>query len=126
MQIYIKVTDVDGRGLYAVQDLQAHKILFTCELLVLSERDTEVVNQTELQFYTFKFNEKQDCLVLGHGELFNHSSAPNVGYKLMDFDGRRVMAFYLLRDVSQNEQLYIDYNADVAVDTGAYKINLVG
>jgi SET domain-containing protein len=58
--------------------------------------------------------------------LFNHSDQPNVGYKLIDYDGRRVMAFYTLTNIDRDAQLYIDYNADVAVDVSQYKTNLVG
>lgn len=115
-----------GRGLQASQDLRAGQLLFTAELLVLNAADTIKVNETDLQFYTFKYNETQDCLVLGDGELFNHSDKPNVGYKLMKWGGigRLVMAFYVLENVRKGDQLFIDYNADVAVDTSKYKVNL--
>lgn len=117
---YLKMHETMGRGLFAMQDIPAQRVLFTAELLVLSEVDTVTVNTTDLQYYTFKYNEKQDCLVLGDGEIFNHSDTPNVGYKLIDFDGRKVMAFYTLRDVVPHEQLFIDYNADVVVSVQDY------
>lgn len=124
---YLTTTKEFGRGLYAAYDLRAGKILFTAELLVLSKADTLAVNKTDLQYYTFKFNEEQDCLVLGDGEIFNHSEVPNIGYKLLDFDGRKIMAFYTLSDVPQGSQLMIDYAADVKVDTSSYvDKNLVG
>ena len=120
MKHYIKHTPEMGRGLYAVQDLQAGKILFTCEVIPLSEGDTQTIAQTELQFYTFKYNDKQDCLVLGDGELFNHSDEANIGYKLIDFDGRRVMAFYTLADISRDAQLFTNYAQDVQVEVTEY------
>jgi SET domain-containing protein len=127
MNYYLKNTEVMGRGLYAANDIQEDKIIFTAELLVLSEQDTVTVNTTDLQYYTFKYNEKQDCLVLGDGEIFNHDDAPNTAYKLIDFDGRKVMAFYTLRPVLQHEQLFIDYNADIKVNVGQYMgKNLIG
>lgn len=116
----LKVTPEMGRGLYAREDLLPNTLLFTAELLVLSEYDTSKVGETDLKYYTFKYNDKQDCLVLGDGEIFNHSDSPNVNYKLIDFDGRKVMAFHTIRKVVQGEQLFIDYNADIKVNTKDY------
>jgi SET domain-containing protein len=124
LNYYINTSPEMGRGLYAAQDLQQNRILFTAELLVLSENDTIKVNETDLKWYTFKYTDKQDCLVLGDGEIFNHSDMPNVGYRLIDYDDRQVMAFYLLRDVSTGSQLFIDYGADIAVDTSKYTVNM--
>jgi hypothetical protein len=116
----IKFTEVDGRGLYASQNFMPDKLITQCELLVLSAEDTLKVNETSLQYYTFKFNETQDCLVLGNAELFNHSDEANVRYELEDFDGRKVMRFYSTKLISINEQLYINYNQDVNVSVDSY------
>lgn len=118
---YLKSTEEMGRGLYAaIGGIQEGKILFQAELLVLSEQDTKVVNTTDLQYYTFKYSETQDCLVLGDGEIFNHSDTPNIGYKLENYQGRKVMVFYALTNIEHGEQLFIDYNADTKVNTTSY------
>jgi SET domain-containing protein len=125
MDYYIKTTPEMGRGLYSVSGFEPHKILFTAELLVLSEQDTKTVNTTDLKYYVFKYNETQDCLVLGDAELFNHDISPNIGYKLMDFDDRKVMCFYTLRQIKEHEQLFIDYAADEKVNVDNYTINMI-
>lgn len=126
MNYVIKTYPEMGRGLEALHDLQTGEVLFTAELLILSPADTIKVNETDLQYYTFKYNDTQDCLVLGDGEIFNHSDTPSIGYKLIDWgaQGRKVMVFYALRDVRAGEQLFIDYNADVTVDVSKYTVNL--
>ena len=124
MEYYIKFTQDMGRGLYAFTDLEKGKVLFQAEVLVLSANDTIKVNQTDLQYYTFKFNETQDCLVLGDAELFNHDNSPNVGYTLQEHDGRKVMVFYMLKDVDKDMQLFINYSADCAVNVSNYTVNL--
>jgi SET domain-containing protein len=113
MQYFIKQCEQYGRGLYAATDLQGNKILFSAELLVLSEQDTRTVASTELRDYVFTFDERRDCLVLGDGELFNHSDVPNVGYKLGKHAERTVMYFYTLVDVTAGSQLFIDYKKDL-------------
>ena len=123
---HIKVEAATGRGLYANYDLRAGMVIASEELLVLSSFDTPFVNGTDLKYYTFKFDMLQDCLVLGDGELYNHSDDPNVGYKLCDHDGRKVMTFFTLKEVKTGEQLFIDYTDDEKVDTKKYVVNLIG
>ena len=123
---HIKVEAATGRGLYANYDLRAGMVIASEELLVLSMLDSTLVNITNLQYYTFKFAPLQDCLVLGEGELYNHSRDPNVGYKLCEHDDRKVMTFFTLKEVKTGEQLFIDYTADEKVDTEKYTVNLVG
>lgn len=110
----IKVVPEMGRGVFATKDIPSMSHVETCELLVLSPDDSELLACTELQYYTFTFNEVQDCLVMGNGEMFNHSNTPNVLYKLADLDGRKVMVFATVRPIMAGEQLFIDYNADVS------------
>jgi len=122
----LKVTEQFGRGLYAQKTIETGTVVMQCELLVLTADDTVAVNKTDLQYYTFKFNETQDCLVLGLGEIFNHDDAANVHYALVDFEGRKVMQFTANQPIMEGDQLFIDYAADTKVNADAYTVNLVG
>lgn len=113
MNTYITQSKEMGRELHAKREFKKGDLIFSCEILVLSEADTIKVNQTDLKYYTFTFNDKQDCLVLGDGEIFNHSDTPNVEYDLVDFNDRKLMYFFAIKDIEANEQLFIDYNADI-------------
>lgn len=123
---HIKVEEKTGRGLYANYDLKENVVLAFEELLVLNPDDSAIVNGTDLQYYTFVYNDIQDCLVLGSGELYNHSDNPNVAYRLVENDGRMKMAFFALREIKRGEQLFIDYALDMKVDPTLYTINLMG
>ena len=119
-----------GRGVIAERDIKLGEIITNCELLLLSPEDTIKVNETDLQWYTFTFdkNSKQDCLVLGDGEIFNHDDNANVLYGLIDWNGRKLMRFQASRDINKGEQLFIDYRADVDnVDNvlESYTVNLI-
>ena len=121
---YIAVTPEFGRGLYASDKLLAGETIEVCEVLPLSETDTQTVNTTDLKHYTFKYSDTRDCLVLGCGELFNHSDTPNVKYSLVKRGDRLVMEFKLIKDVYRAEQLFIDYNHDTkAIES--YNVNLI-
>lgn len=123
---HIKTEEKTGRGVYSTFYMAPEQVIAREELLVLNTEDSARVNGTDLQYYTFVFNETQDCLVLGLGELYNHSDDPNVGYKLIDYDGRKVMLFWTLREIKKGEQLFINYTSDMPVDVTKYTKNLVG
>jgi hypothetical protein len=71
MKYVIKQNQEYGRYIESIKTISRGEIVSVCELLVLSQVDTVSVNKTELQYYTFSYNETQDCLVLGDGEIFN-------------------------------------------------------
>jgi SET domain-containing protein len=72
---YIQDTPEFGRGVYANKPLFKGDVVMTCEILLLSSTDTKIINDlTDLKFYTFKYSDNNDCLVLGDGEIFNHAS----------------------------------------------------
>ena len=131
MKYYIDETKKYGRGVYCGLPFRKNELIEECEILALSHKDTITLQNTDLKYYTFKYDESRDCLVLGVGEIFNHSDQPNVGYKLhslSDKEGsRKVMYFYALKDIDEGEQLMIDYTQDVK-DTipEEYKTNLIG
>lgn len=120
----IKVTEVFGRGVYALETIEKGAWIEAAHVLVLSCEDTLKVNQTDLKHYVFSASDDQDCLVLGNGELYNHSDEPNVSYELTWLNDVRVMVFKALRDIDAGEQLFTNYNQDVEVDISSYTINL--
>jgi SET domain-containing protein len=119
----LKTSPEMGRGLYATRQIAQNEIIMKCEILVLSENDTKIVNTTDLQYYTFKFNETQDCLVLGLGEIFNHDENSNVNYELIDFENRKIMVFKASKFIRFGKQLFINYTQDISVNADRYISN---
>ncbi len=107
--INVKRSKEFGRGVYASRTIVKGEVLEVCETIRLSIVDTMRVNETALKFYTFKFSKSSDCLVLGHGELYNHSYSPNCGYTLDDQDR---MVFFALKTIEKGSQVFIDYSQD--------------
>jgi SET domain-containing protein len=123
----VKVTDQYGRGVYATDNIDSGRWIECAEVLALNEADTALVNNTDLKDYTFKFDDKTDCLVLGNGEIYNHAGNPNVSYTLMNINSRFQMVFKAIKDIKVGEQLFIDYNSDVPNSTVEknYSVNLL-
>jgi SET domain-containing protein len=124
---HITYSEQYGREVTSLKLIPKGTIVALCELLVLSEQDTKTVDSTDLKYYVFKYNETQDCLVMGEGEIFNHSDTPNTEYKLVQHEGRSKMQFTALDDIPAGTQLFTDYNADIKVNTNDYvQKNMVG
>ena len=121
MKYIIRITKEFGRGIYAKHDLKAGTVIEIAEVLVLNDRDTRIIDGTDLKFYAFKHDDKRDCLVLGVGELFNHADQANVSYDLKPLNGRMRMFFKTTQDVKKGKQLFIDYLSEIKVDATEYK-----
>jgi len=126
----IQIIEGMGRGIIAERNIKQGEIISDCEILVLSPSDTARVNETDLKCYTFIFdkNTEQDCLVLGDGEIFNHSDDANVLYNLIEWNNRKIMRFQASKDIKKDSQLLIDYRTDVEGLSGIlekYTTNLI-
>lgn len=115
-----------GRGLAILTNIKANTVLAQCELLVFDAKDTIIINSAELGHYMFAYSKDQDCLCLGVGELFNHSDTANVSYSIVDViqdnRARKVLQFVAICDIAAGEQLFINYSADVKINTNEYVV----
>ena len=120
--INITVSKKYGREVTSTKNIKKGTIVEMCELLVLSQQDTKLVNMTDLRYYTFVYDKEtgQDCLVLGSGEIFNHNEKPNVSYAIKEHNGRAMMIFTATKPIKKGKQLFIDYAADSAVKAQEY------
>ncbi len=116
----IKVTAKMGRGLYATKAIKKGQVIAVCEVIVLNAKNAEIVNSSSLQFYTFKYSNTKDCIVLGDGSLFNHDHNENVSYNLVNKGKRKVMVFKALSDIKKGQQLFTNYNQDVDINIKKY------
>lgn len=123
---HIMTTQEFGRGVYALCDIPQGTIIERAHILVLSEADTIAIRNTDLKYYDFNYNDKQACLVLGNGELYNHSDTPNLRYDLVSCGGHERMVFVTTKPVKAGEQLFTNYNQDdTSVNPKDYTVNLI-
>lgn len=126
----VRMTTDMGRGVFAKRDIKAGEVIARCEILVLSTADTATLNETDMRYYLFKYNDVQDCIVLGDGEIFNHTDNENVSYELRvqtdAVSNRQVMEFKAKRNILEDEQMFINYSRDVEVKPETYTVSLVG
>jgi len=101
-----------GRGVFTLEPLEADTLVEISPVIVLSEQDRELVDQTLLHHYIFEWGEdrKQCCVALGYVSVYNHQFNSNCEYE-MDFESQMIR-IKTVRRIEAGEELYINYNGD--------------
>ena len=99
-----------GKGVFALQDIEANTLLEVSPVIVLSEEDTKMIHQTHLHDYYFTWGEdqKQSAIGLGYISIYNHSASPNCLHEC-NFN-QNTISVYSKTNILAGEELTIDYN----------------
>lgn len=108
--LIIKKSPGKGRGVFAGKDFMKGKIIERCHVIVLPQKEIDILDRTKLYDYYFLWGKKLDqaALLLGYGELYNHSYKSNAIFR-RDFK-KNCMVFVSVRDIKKGEEITINYN----------------
>ncbi|MEO5999226.1 MAG: SET domain-containing protein [Chitinophagaceae bacterium] len=108
----IAPTEDMGRGVFTSENLAKETIVEIAPVLVMSEVERRLLDQTLLHDYIFEWghDNKQCCMALGYVPLYNHSYKSNCEYE-MDFDDG-IIRIKTVRFIKKGEELFINYNGD--------------
>ena len=108
--LYVAKADGKGRGIFTKENIRTNTIVEVSPVIVLSQRDRKLVDQTLLHDYIFEWGDsrRQACLALGYVSLYNHSYASNCEYE-MEFD-KGIISIRAVRSIKKGEELFINYN----------------
>ncbi|MBC8524033.1 MAG: SET domain-containing protein-lysine N-methyltransferase [Chlorobium phaeobacteroides] len=102
-------SNVSGRGVFALKNIQNGAIIERCPVLEVDEQD---IGGELLNYVFYGDNEKERLVAMGNGMLFNHSSVPNVAYYLEETPLGPELVIYALRDLRKGEELFYTYGDD--------------
>jgi SET domain-containing protein len=110
--LLVAPTDTMGRGVFTSESIPANTLVEISPVIVLSDGDRKLLDQTKLHDYIFEWGEDlQDCcMALGYIPLYNHSYSSNCEYE-MDFDAH-LISVKTVRNIEAGEELFINYNGD--------------
>lgn len=110
--IFVAKTPTMGRGVFAHADIPADTVIEIAPVIVMSEKDRKLMDQTLLHDYIFEWSEsrKQACMALGYVPLYNHAYRSNCEYE-MNFR-KQIITIKTVRSVKKGEELFINYNGD--------------
>jgi uncharacterized protein len=109
----IKTSENRGRGVYTTRSIKKDVVIEIAPVIVLTEKDRVLIDQTTLYNYIFEWEpngEKLCCMALGTVPLYNHSYASNCEY-FMDYENGQIQV-QTIRDVVAGEELTVNYNGD--------------
>lgn len=110
--LYIADSPGKGKGVFTSEVIEAGTIIEIAPVLVLPERDSELIDKSFLYNYYFLWGDahKNYAICLGYGSLYNHSYEPNCIYETYYEDEK--MHFITRRDIAAGEELTVNYNWD--------------
>ena len=108
----IKKSPKRGRGIFATANIKAGVVIEISPVIVLSEKERKIIEQTLLFDYIFEWgeNKKKACVALGYVSLYNHNYEANCEYE-MNFK-KKIMTITTVRNIKKGEELFVNYNAN--------------
>ena len=103
------------RGLIATQDIKKNTIIERCPIILVEVKYEDFLEKTKFSSYYFVWDKEYDCIVLGYGEILNHSRNNNVSY-LRD-KKNMIMIYKTTKDIKAGEELTIDYTGGTEEET---------
>ena len=105
-----------GRGLFAVQDIPSRTLIHVAPCIRIDRDEYDkYMRYTILEHYLFNADGGDKFLALGFGSLFNHSSRPNVDYRV-DTQQSCIRYFCGHKPIPMGEELCIYYGNHVWFD----------
>jgi SET domain-containing protein len=113
--LYYAPSHIHGRGVFCTHPLSEGDLIEISPVIVLPEKEIELLSHSLLYGYYFSWGEKQDqcAIALGYGSLYNHSEEPNAEFT-PDFSDDTIL-FTALRDIPAGEEITIDYQSGAIV-----------
>jgi uncharacterized protein len=99
-----------GRGVFTSERIAAGQTIEVAPVIVLSQAERILLDQTLLHDYIFLWGEKNSacCVALGYVSIYNHHYQSNAEYE-MDF-ASRLIRIRTVRPIKKREEIFINYN----------------
>jgi len=110
--LFIAPSGSMGKGVFTSEDLRKNIIIEVAPVIVMSNADRKLLDQTLLHDYIFEWGDKvkKCCMALGYVPVYNHSYKSNCEYD-MDYDSE-LITIKTVHPVKAGEQLFINYNGN--------------
>jgi len=108
--IYVNVTENMGRGVFTTEKIKKNTIIEVSPVIVMSDADRKLLDQTLLHDYIFEWDIKKCCIALGYVSIYNHSYSSNCEYEMEI--ASELIRIKTMRNIKAGEELFINYNGD--------------
>jgi len=110
--LYIAPSKLGGRGVFTGVHIKKGELIEICPVIILKDGESKLLDTTTLYDYYFFWGEgeKQSCIALGYGSLYNHNAPSNADY-LMDY-GTTSIEVFAVSNIDIGDEITINYNGD--------------
>jgi len=110
--LYIENSGNKGRSVLTALDIPEGSTVEVCPVLVIPEKEVDIIHKTTLHDYYFRWGEKLDqaAIALGFGSIYNHSNSPNTKI-ILDIPSRHII-IESTRFILAGEELTFNYIDD--------------
>ena len=108
--LFIAPTESMGRGVYTSKDIASGTVIEISPVIVMSEEERKLLDQTALHDYIFEWENDQCCMAMGYVPVYNHSYQSNCEY-VMDYENQQI-SITTVSSIKAGEELLINYNGD--------------
>ena len=110
--LYVANKGEKGRGIYTGKAIYEGDVIEICPVIVIPNKEVELIHQTILHDYYFVWGEDQKgcAITLGYGSLYNHSYSANTEF-FLDYDNQTI-DFICVKDIAPGEEITVNYNGD--------------
>ncbi|RYY56261.1 MAG: SET domain-containing protein-lysine N-methyltransferase [Chitinophagaceae bacterium] len=110
--LFIAPSEGRDRGVYTSEPIDAGTTVEISPVIVMDQRERELLDQTTLHDYIFEWGAGQPfcCMALGYVPVYNHSYDSSCEY-VMDFE-HRTIHIVTMRAIPAGEELTINYNGE--------------
>jgi uncharacterized protein len=110
-KLYIKNVAEKGRGVFAAKPIRKGDIVEAAPVIVIPDEDVDLIDQTAMADYYFKWGESHFAMVLGYGSLYNFSASPNVSFEVDLIN--ELMIYRAIKTIRKDQELTIHYQCDL-------------
>ena len=110
MKIETRNSNIHGVGVFCIDNILKDEIIEICQLIILNEKDTQIIDNTFLYNYYFSWEKNGSAICLGSGSLYNHSTKPNAKY-IKEFNNNKII-FTAIKDIKKGEEVLVNYNGN--------------
>jgi SET domain-containing protein len=114
MDICIGEVAGKGRGVFAVRDFKRGELVEAAPVILFPAKDVDLIDETALADYYYKWGDAHYALVLGCGSLYNFSVTPNLSFKT-DLKNK-LMLYRAKKAIRKGQELTINYLCDLWFD----------
>ena len=110
-KLYIKNVAEKVRGVFAAKPIRKGDIVEAAPVIVIPDEDVDLIDQTAMADYYFKWGESNFALVLGYVSLFNLSELPNISFEVDLIN--EVMIYRAIKSIKKDQELTVHYQCDL-------------